>query len=166
MRYEGLQGSPVTRLHRVTLILCIQWILSTLHTCPQSTPASYQLSKCGANVAVISKEFPGLPIVRMLEAWVVLQWHTETDGVGFAALHCSVQLSACCVHAACSQLWSALQLLVYVPTSCRLQRCRIWSAALQSACSTDCSTEAWWAGLGWAGLVINLQLGRGGDRES
>ena len=70
-----------------------------LHTCPQSTPASYQLSKCGANVAVISKEFPGLPIVRMLEAWVVkveLQWHTETDGVGFAALLQSAAVSVLC----------------------------------------------------------------------
>ena len=40
----------------------------------------------------------------MLEAWVVkveLQWHTETDGVGFAALlHQSAAVSmlcACCV---------------------------------------------------------------------
>ena len=100
MRYEGLQGSPITRLHRVTLILCIQCILSTHHTCPQSTPASYQLSKCGANVAVISKEFPGLPLVRMLEAWVELQWHTETDGVGIAALLQFAAVSvlcACCV---------------------------------------------------------------------
>ena len=88
----------------------------------------------------------------MLEAWVVkveLQWHTETDGVGIAALHCSLQLSACCVHAACYQLWSALQLLVYVPTSCRLQgaeygqlHCRV-HAALTAALKRG--------GLGWAG---------------
>ena len=152
-------GSPITRLHRVTLILCIQWILSTPHMSAVST-ASCQLSKCGANVAVISKEFPGLPIVRMLEAWVVLQWHTETDGVGIAAL-----LQSAAVHVVCSQLWSALQLLVYVPTSCRLQHCRIWSAALQRARSTDCSsaeyghctaecTQHWlqhWSVVGWAG---------------
>ena len=128
----------------------------THHTCPQSAPASYQLSKCGANVAVISKEFPGLPIVRMLEAWVVkveLQWHTETDGVGIAAL----------LHTAAVSVFPAMVSSAVIGLCSHFlqtARCRIWSAALQSACSTDCSTEAW-----WAGLLINLQLGRG-DRES
>ena len=36
-----------------------------------------------------------------MEAWVVLQWHTETDGVGIAALlHYTAAVSvlcACCV---------------------------------------------------------------------
>ena len=100
-------GSPITRLHRVTLILCIQWIsTSTLHMSAVST-ASWQLSKCGANVAVISKEFPGLPIVRMLEAWVVLQWHTETDGVGIAALLQSARCVMCMLRVpSCGQLCS------------------------------------------------------------
>ena len=112
----------------------------------------------------LAKNFRGCP---WSECWRRGCWCSGTPRLMVLVLlhYCSVQLSACCVHAACYQLWSALQLLVYVPTSCRLQQCRIWSAALQSACSTDCSTEAW-----WAGLLINLQfwslqLGRG-DRES
>ena len=142
-------GSPITCLHRVTLILCIQWILSTPHMSAVST-ASCQLSKCGANVAVISKEFPGLPIVRMLEAWVVLQWHTVTDGVGIAALMQSAAvLCACCVFPAVVSS-AVIGLCSHFLQTAALQN---MVTALQSARSTDCSTGAW-----WAGLVINLQF--------
>ena len=76
---------------------------------------------------------------------VELQWHTETDGVGIAAL---LQCAAVSVLCACCVFPAMVSSAVIGLCSHFLQtaRCRIWSAALQSTCSTDCSTEAWWLG--------------------
>ena len=76
--------------------------------------------------------------------------------------YCSLPL--CYVHVACSQLWSALQLLVYVPTSCRLQHCRIWSLHCRVHAALTAALER--GGLGWSLICSSGACSWGEETES